>query len=103
MICILLYVLQEIANGIIVAVYSSSNRLKFPRVAIGRMQCFSSHAGGVSKGYKDKSYKKGIKVVATDVRYFARSNFCRSLAPKENFTLIWQVLFKLRYVFCQER
>ena len=43
------------------------------------------------------------KVAAIDTRYFARSKFSRSLDHKKNFSLIWQVVFKLRYLFCQER
>ena len=44
-----------------------------------------------------------IKGAATDIRQFARSKFSRSLVHKKNFSLIWQVVFKLGYVFCQER
>ena len=44
-----------------------------------------------------------FKGAATDMRYFARSEFSRSLVHKKNFTLIWQVVFGLGYVFCQER
>ena len=44
-----------------------------------------------------------FKGAATDMRYLARSNFCKSLVHKKNFNLIWQVVFKLEYVFCQER
>ena len=44
-----------------------------------------------------------LKAAATDMRYFARSKFSRSLVHKKNFSLIWQVVFKLGYVFCQER
>ena len=41
------------------------------------------------------------KGAATDMRYFARSKFSRSLVYKKNFSLRWQVVFKLGYVFCQ--
>ena len=44
-----------------------------------------------------------IKGAATDMRYFAWSKFSRSLVHKYNFSLIWQVVFKLGYVFGQER
>ena len=44
-----------------------------------------------------------VKGAATDMRYFARSKFSRSLVHKKNFSLIWQVVFKLGYVFCHER
>ena len=44
-----------------------------------------------------------IKGRVTDMRYFVRSKFSRSLVHKKNFSLIWQVVFKLGYVFCQER
>ena len=43
-----------------------------------------------------------FKGAVTD-RYFVRSKFSRSLVHKKNFTLIWQVVFKLGYIFCQER
>ena len=43
------------------------------------------------------------KGVATDMRYFARSKFFRSLVLNKNFSLIRQVVFKLVYVLCQER
>ena len=39
----------------------------------------------------------------TDIRYFARSKFFRGHVQKTNFSLIGQVVFKLVYVFCQER
>ena len=44
-----------------------------------------------------------LKGAVTDMRYFVRSKFSRSLVHKKNFTLVWQVVFKLGYVFCQER
>ena len=44
-----------------------------------------------------------IKVAVTNMRYFARSKFSRSLVHKRNFSLIQKVVFKLEYVFCQER
>ena len=44
-----------------------------------------------------------FKEAATDVRYFARCKFSRSLVYCKNFTLIWQVVFKLGYIFYQER
>ena len=43
-----------------------------------------------------------IKVAATDMRYFARSKFSRSLVHKKNISLICQVVFKLGYLFCQK-
>ena len=44
-----------------------------------------------------------LKGAATDMRYFARSNFSKSLVYKKNFSLIRRVVFKLGYVFCQEK
>ena len=44
-----------------------------------------------------------IKGAAIDMRYFARSKFFRSYVHKKNFSLIWEVVFKLGYIFCQER
>ena len=41
-----------------------------------------------------------LKVAATNTRYVARSKFFGSLVHKENFGLIWQVVFKLGYLFC---
>ena len=42
-----------------------------------------------------------FKGAVTDMRYFARCKFSTSLVDKKNFSLIWQVVFKLGYVFCQ--
>ena len=39
-----------------------------------------------------------FEAAATDMRYFARSKFSRSLVHKKNFSLIWQVVFKSGYV-----
>ena len=44
--------------------------------------------------------QSGFKVAATDMRYFAKSKFPRSLVHKRNFSLIWQAVFKLGNVFC---
>ena len=41
-----------------------------------------------------------LKFAATNMRYVARSKFFGSLVHKENFGLIWQVVFKLGYLFC---
>ena len=35
--------------------------------------------------------------------YFASSKFSKSLVYRKNFSFIWQVVFKLGYVFCEER
>ena len=43
-----------------------------------------------------------VKGAVTDMRYFARSKFSRTLVHKKNFSLIWKVRFKLGYVFCQQ-
>ena len=37
------------------------------------------------------------------MKYYARSKFSRSVVHKKNFNLIWHEVFKLGYVFCQER
>ena len=42
-----------------------------------------------------------VKGAVIDMRYFARSKLLRSSVHKKYFSLIW--LFKLGYVFCQER
>ena len=44
-----------------------------------------------------------FKVTATDIRYFARSKRSRGLVHIKYFNLIWKVVFKLEYLFCQER
>ena len=44
-----------------------------------------------------------FKATATDMRYFAKSKFSRSLVHKKNIGLLWEVLFKLGYLFFQER
>ena len=50
-----------------------------------------------------KVWDVNAKDTVTDMRYFARIKFSRSLVHKKNFSLIWQVVFKLGHVFCQER
>ena len=40
---------------------------------------------------------------ATDMIYFARSKFSRSLDHKKNFSLIQHIVFNLGYIFCQKR
>ena len=44
-----------------------------------------------------------LKGAATEIGYFARSKFFRSQVHKKTFSLIWQVVLELVYVFCQER
>ena len=44
-----------------------------------------------------------LKGAATDIGYFASSKFSRSLVHKKNFSLILQVVYKLRCIFCKER
>ena len=44
-----------------------------------------------------------IKGAVTDMRYFERSKFSRSLVHKKNFSLTWEVVFELGYAFCQEK
>ena len=48
-------------------------------------------------------FLRSIKVAATDMRYFATSKLSRNLVHKKKFSLIWQLAFKLGYVFYQER
>ena len=40
-----------------------------------------------------------FKGAATGMRYFARIKFSTSLVHRKNFSLIWQVVFELGYVF----
>ena len=49
--------------------------------------------------WKDKKWM--FKVGATGMRYFAKSKRSKSLVLKKTFSLIWQVAFKLGYLFCQ--
>ena len=44
-----------------------------------------------------------FKSAATDRRYFARNKLSMSSVPNKNFSLLWQIVFKLEYIFCQER
>ena len=44
-----------------------------------------------------------VKGAATDMIYFARSKCSWSLVHKKIFSLIWPAVFKLGYVFCQDR
>ena len=43
---------------------------------------------------------KYIKVAVADMRYFARSKLSKSLVHRKKFSLIWEVVFKLVYLFC---
>ena len=45
--------------------------------------------------------KENGKGRVTDMRYFAGSKFSMTLVHKKNFSLIWQVVFKLGAVFCK--
>ena len=56
---------------------------------------------GLGKKVTIFSLKPDFKSAVTDMRYFARSKFSISLVHKKNFSFIWQVVFKLGYVFCQ--
>ena len=44
-----------------------------------------------------------LKAAVTIIRYFARSKFSTSFVHKKSFDLIWNVSFKLKYLFCQGR
>ena len=53
--------------------------------------------------FKTALSEANVKGTATDMRYFERSKLSKSLVRKKNFSLIQQVVFKLGYVFCQDR
>ena len=42
---------------------------------------------------------KDIKAAVTDMRHFARKIFLTSFIRKQNIGLIWQIVFKLEYLF----
>ena len=44
-----------------------------------------------------------LKAATADMRYSARSKFSMSLVHKKSFGLIWEVVFKLRYLFYNAR
>ena len=44
-----------------------------------------------------------LKAAATDMKHLEGVKISRSLVYKKHFTLIWQVVFKLGYLFSQER
>ena len=44
-----------------------------------------------------------LKCCSRDMRYSARCTFSRNLVHRKNFGLVWQVAFKLRYLFRQGR
>ena len=46
-------------------------------------------------------YALCFKVAWANMIYFARNKFLRSLVHKKNFGLIWQIVFKLEYLFYQ--
>lgn len=48
------------------------------------------------------AYPEGIlamKIAAVEIRYFASSKFSRNLVYKNIFGLVWEVVFKLKYLF----
>ena len=66
--------------------------------------------GAVGQGWGRETQMPGIfhevfvvKGAATDMRYFTRSKFFRSLVHKKSFSLIRKVAFNLGCVFSQER
>ena len=75
-------------------------------------KCFNNREVDAHLGYEISKNMIGrnlcikkvkLKAAATDMRYFPRSKLSRSLVHKKNFSLIWQVVLKLGYSFCQER
>ena len=57
----------------------------------------------IKKAEKSTSFLNEVEAAVTDLRYFARNKFSKCLVDKKNFDLIWHVVFKLRYLFCQGR
>ena len=41
-----------------------------------------------------------VKAAVTHMRYLVRSKFSRSLVHMKRFDMIWQIVFKLEYLFC---
>ena len=82
-------------------------------ICIKQRRSFPSLVSVLKPGFSSKPFPNGsyfllglqgkerIKAAATDMRYFAKSKLSRSLLQKKNFNLIWQAVFKLRYLFCQ--
>ena len=46
---------------------------------------------------------QNIKVVAAEMKYFEKRKSSGSLIYKENLDLIWQIVHKLEYLFCEGR
>ena len=53
--------------------------------------------------FGDAGNLANFKAAVTDMRYFARSKFSKISVHKKKFSLIWQIVFKLGYLICQER
>ena len=71
--------------------------------AVNRMYCHK-HCSLLSTSRKLQQVKMQFmptKVAAKNMRYLARIKFSRSLGHKKMFGLIWQVVFKLEYLFFQ--
>ena len=76
------------------------NVLMIPKGSCELLLCFFSYWWKLQVYYL---LRKIIKVTATDMRYFTRRKFSRSLVHKRNFGLIWEVVFNLEYLFHQWR
>ena len=46
---------------------------------------------------------QNIKVAAAEMKYFEKRKSSGSLIYKENLDLIWQIVHKLEYLFCEGR
>ena len=55
--------------------------------------CIKQHLSNIWSSPHEK-----VKVPATDMRYFATTKFSGSLVYKNNFSLMWEVVFKLGYL-----
>ena len=71
------------------------------RLLLPFLRYLSKHFSNFQKWFLKQL--RNIDDAATDMRYFARSKFSRSLVHKKKFSLIWQRFFRLGYVFCEER
>ena len=75
----------------------------YPFHVTGLFLCFQHQKTYFQGTWKDISGMKWFKGTVVAMRYFASSEFSRSLVHEKNFHLTWQVVFKLGYEFCQER
>ena len=94
---------QELWSSLIYFFYFQSTIRPKYMVFIHLFLLFTHDHSTKIRGHSYSLIYSFLRAAATDMRCFARSKFSRSLLHKKNFSLRWQLVFKLGFVFCQER